>query len=76
VIVDEGDPGFDEFLNKLTFVRMDNWAHLYEDHGTGELWDITYPHGEMHGGGPRRLRLLDHRDQNAWQPYPSFSTSR
>ena len=73
MIVDEGDPTFNKLLGKLTLVKTLDWALLYEDHGTGELWDVTYPCSEMHGGGPRRLRLLDHRDRNAWQPYPSTS---
>jgi Immunity protein 27 len=35
-----------------------NWAALYRDPRDGRLWELTYPWGEMHGGGPRRLRLI------------------
>jgi hypothetical protein len=31
------------------------WDTLYRDPTTGELWEVTYPHSEMHGGGPRHL---------------------
>ena len=24
----------------------------------GRLWELTYPHSEMHGGGPPRLRVM------------------
>lgn len=68
--VDEGDPAFDELLRKLAFVKADNWALLYQDRETGAFWDVTYPRGEMHGGGPRRLRLLTLSAPDVWEPYP------
>jgi hypothetical protein len=34
------------------------WLRLYKDPADGRLWEMTYPHSEMHGGGPRRLRVV------------------
>lgn len=34
------------------------WEKLYRDPDDGRYWERTYPHGEMHGGGPPALVLL------------------
>ena len=31
---------------------------LYRDPNDGRFLELTYPHGEMHGGGPKRLTHL------------------
>jgi hypothetical protein len=31
------------------------WDVLYRDASDGRFWELTYPQGEMHGGGPMRL---------------------
>ncbi|MEO8563104.1 MAG: Imm27 family immunity protein [bacterium] len=31
------------------------WDQLYLDPRDGRLWELTFPHGSLHGGGPRRL---------------------
>ena len=31
------------------------WQVLYQDPNDGRYWELTYPNGGMHGGGPRRL---------------------
>lgn len=54
--------------DKFVEVRKGNWAVLYRHKETGEFWDLTYPQGEMHGGGPRRLRVVSNPDN--WIPYP------
>jgi len=71
LIIDQGDPAFDDLLQKLVLVRTANWALLYRHSETGELWDVTFPHGEMQGGGPQRLRRLSDRDPKKWEPYPA-----
>jgi immunity protein 27 of polymorphic toxin system len=58
----------DLLKNKLVEVQKKNWAILYRHKETGEFWDLTYPQSEMHGGGPRRLRMVI--DPNDWTPYP------
>jgi hypothetical protein len=73
MIIDQGDPTFKEAFDKLDLVRNGDWAILYRHRETGDLWDITFPHGEMHGGGPQRLRLLNHRDPSKWEPYQKNS---
>lgn len=35
------------------------WSTLYRDPVDGRFWELTYPHSEMHGGGPRSLVQLD-----------------
>jgi len=34
------------------------WVRLYQDPADLRLWQLTYPHGELHGGGPRSLRVI------------------
>ena len=34
------------------------WEILYRDALDGRYWELTYPHGEMHGGGPKQLTNL------------------
>ena len=34
------------------------WETLYRDALDGRYWELTYPHGEIHGGGPKRLTNL------------------
>lgn len=34
------------------------WETLYRDPSDGRYWELTYPQGHMHGGGPPELRLL------------------
>jgi hypothetical protein len=43
------------------------WHILYQHNETGKLWELDYPNGEMHGGGPRRLRELDLVDSANWK---------
>jgi hypothetical protein len=31
------------------------WDQLYRDPRDGRYWELTFPHGSLHGGGPRRL---------------------
>lgn len=35
------------------------WETLYRDPSDGRLWELTYPQSGMHGGGPRRLHVID-----------------
>lgn len=34
------------------------WEILYHDPTDGRFWELTYPQGEMQGGGPKRLHVL------------------
>lgn len=34
------------------------WFRLFRDPNDGRLWEMSYPHGEMHGGGPPKLSTL------------------
>jgi hypothetical protein len=72
-MIDEGDPRFVSLLAELEQIGQADWALLYRHRTTGELWDVTYPRGEMQGGGPRRLRRLNHDNPADWVPYPQVS---
>jgi hypothetical protein len=39
----------------LLGVAEGGWCQLYRDPRDGRLWELTFPHGSLHGGGPRRL---------------------
>jgi|tagenome__1003787_1003787.scaffolds.fasta_scaffold20946298_2 hypothetical protein len=49
-----------EALLRMRNITTDasGWESLYREPETGEFWEVTYPHGEMHGGGPRELRPI------------------
>ena len=34
------------------------WDILFWDPQDGRYWELTHPHGGMHGGGPKRLTNL------------------
>jgi Immunity protein 27 len=38
------------------------WSTLYQDPGDKRLWELTYPHGEMQGGGPPSLTHLSEEE--------------
>ena len=35
---------------------------LYRDPGDGRYWELAYPNGEMHGGGPPSLIMLTEQE--------------
>jgi len=45
-------------LQKIA-VNAADWCVLYGDPSDGRYWELTYPQSEMHGGGPRRLSVID-----------------
>ncbi len=46
-----------QHLQKLATTDA-GWSTLYRDPQDGRYWEHTYPHSEMHGGGPSRLAVL------------------
>jgi hypothetical protein len=62
---------------KLERIANDSsgWKILYRDPRDGRLWELTYPRGEMHGGGPHRLRVIS-RDEAAANSTLVASTRR
>ena len=34
------------------------WDQLYQDPRDGRFWELTFPEGSRHGGGPRRLECV------------------
>lgn len=43
---------------QLEKVAGGGWETLYRDPADGRYWELTYPQGELHGGGPPRLKCL------------------
>ena len=35
------------------------WEQLYQDPRDGRFWELTFPEGSLHGGGPRRLACIE-----------------
>ena len=35
------------------------WDQLYRDPRDDRFWELTFPHGSLHGGGPRQLAHVD-----------------
>ena len=56
----------DEICDRINFLIAHHlkhlagggWETLYQDPNDGRYWELIYPEGEIHGGGPPRLRLL------------------
>lgn len=46
------------------------WETLYRDPTDGRLWERTYPQGDLQGGGPPRLSLIER--EAAIRKYGSF----
>lgn len=44
-------------LTKLATAEA-GWSTLYRDPTDSRLWELTYPQGELHGGGPPTLRVM------------------
>jgi hypothetical protein len=49
----------------LLGVAEGGWRQLYRDPRDGRLWELTFPHGSLHGGGPRRLEVVTGDAANA-----------
>jgi hypothetical protein len=39
-------------------VANGGWDQLYLDPRDGRFWELTFPEGSLHGGGPRRLTCM------------------
>ena len=49
----------------LKKVAEGNWSALYRDPGDNRFWELTYPQGQMQGGGPKRLATVSEDYANA-----------
>lgn len=47
--------------SELLFLATSNngWEKLYRDPVDGRYWELTYPQGELQGGGPQALVLVE-----------------
>jgi hypothetical protein len=39
-----------------------DWESLFQDPSDGRYWEITYPHGDLQGGGPPQLKVISEND--------------
>jgi len=39
-------------------IAASGWLVLYRDPQDSRFWELSYPHGEMHGGGPPKLTCV------------------
>ncbi|MDB5407069.1 MAG: hypothetical protein JWL84_1981 [Rhodospirillales bacterium] len=66
----EGDSATinDWLATKLEKIQTDTsgWLILYRNRESGEFWEMSYPDGHMHGGGPRLLLCLGSAIPNRW----------
>ncbi len=69
VVADESCKQIDSMITASTFVasRDGGWARLYRA-ADGQFWELTYPQGEMHGGGPPRLESFSSDEVRANYP--------
>ena len=65
----------DRALARMEKIAVDasGWLTLYRD-TTGGLWEVSYPYGEMQGGGPRQLSRVT--PSQAKVRYPSAPISK
>ena len=50
-----------EHLEKLA-TDASGWTVLYREPESGNLWELSYPHSELHGGGPALLTRITQQD--------------
>lgn len=62
IIADENCRRIEELLSSGSLREVgrspDGWDTLFGLESDGSLWERTYPHSEMHGGGPPLLRRV------------------
>lgn len=60
VVADPVTLRIEELIERdLMRVADAGWSQLYRDPRDGRYWELYYPHGEMQGGGPPALRMVD-----------------
>ena len=47
------------------------WDKLFRDPSDGRYWLLTYPHSDMHGGGPPTLKHLPLKDHEVKEKFVS-----
>lgn len=68
IIIEAGSVNFDPIGKRILFLIQNKlqkkvstsggWNVLYLDKRDNRYWELTYPHSEVHGGGPPMLRVL------------------
>lgn len=55
---------------------LSGWDTLYYDPSARAFWEVIYPQSQMHGGGPRELRLLSEVAARARYPEQIFRSMK
>jgi len=50
--------------NYLIKIKDNGWERLYQDPQDHRFWELTYPKGEMYGGGPPKLSNITEEEAN------------
>jgi hypothetical protein len=62
MIADDNSKRIEE-LTRTYLVKVktsaDGWDVIYQDPEDLRFWELSYPHSEMHGGGPPALKLVN-----------------
>jgi hypothetical protein len=62
MIADSVEQRIDELIqDRLQRVSSTSggWEVLFKDPRDGRYWELFFPRSEMHGGGPKSLRVID-----------------
>jgi hypothetical protein len=65
VCSDEAEKRIHELIaTHLLYLAVDQsgWQKLYQDPIDERYWELTFPQGELQGGGPAELRCIDKKD--------------
>jgi hypothetical protein len=65
----QADSRTHEIILGRGWARHNGWNALYRDPNDCRYWELTYPEGELHGGGPPQLRCLT-ADEARQKPLP------
>ena len=60
-VADEAARRIEELVHSyLRFIGTDEsgWDRLYQDPADKRYWELSYPEGHLHGGGPPQLRVI------------------
>jgi hypothetical protein len=60
VVGDEACNRIEQLIRSLDRIAVSDagWTTLFRDAKDGRYWELTFPHGEWHGGGPPTMTCV------------------
>ena len=55
----------------LVKIALGNWTILYQDSNDLRYWELSYPQGHLHGGGPPALTHLSNAVAHSRYDFPA-----